>query len=144
MPQIAAVVINDGAATPVATTFSPIGKDANGVFWFEQTTPSPTNVSTAFKFGYKQTRVLDAQKQLTGVSKVVYSLAIPVGETLGSSSSGYTPPPSVAYTVKCRIELDLPERSGYQERKNIRSFAFNLLQNAMAGFNVDVLQPSYS
>lgn len=144
MPQLAPVVINDGQATPVAYTFSPIGKDEKGVHWFEQTTPIPLNPQVAFKLSYKQTRTLDVSKQLTGNSKVSYVLYLPTPEVLGSAATGVTPPPTLAYWQKIRIEADLAERATAQEKKNTRVLAMNLLGHAMAIANIDTLQPSYS
>lgn len=144
MPQIASIVINDGAATPVAHTFSPIGKDDKGVFWFEQTSPAVTSVLGAKRIGYKQTRVLNAQKQLTGTTKAVYTLMVPTLETVANNSAGITPPPTLAYAEKGRVEFDLADRSTGQERKDTRVFFVNLLGHAMVVANVDTLQPSYS
>jgi hypothetical protein len=143
MPVISAVVINDGAGTPVAFTFTPLGKDEKGVFWFEQTSPTPTSVIGANRIGYRQERVFDAQKRLTGESRVTYTIHKPTLEVLGNSSTGITPPPTVAYIEKCRLEFVLPERGTNQERTDIRAFARNLLGHAMAVSNIDTLQPSY-
>lgn len=144
MPIIAPIVINDGAATPVAHTFSPIGKDEKGVFWFEQTSPAPVNALGAKRIGYKQTRVLDAQKQLTGSSVIVYTLALPTLETVANNSAGITPPPTLAYKEAARMEFTLAERSVTQERKDTRVLFWNFLNFAMPVANVDTLQPSYS
>lgn len=144
MPQISAVVINDGAATPVAHTFSPIGKDSKGVFWFEQTTPAPANPLGAKRIGYSQTRVLDAAKQLTGISRVTYTLHVPTLETVANNSAGIVPPPTLAYAEKSRYTADLAERSTQQERKDTRVLFANFLAHAMAVANIDTLQPSYS
>lgn len=143
MPAIAAVVINDGAGTPVAQTFTPLGKDEKGVFWFEQTTPTPISPLGAKRIGYRQERVLDSKKQLTGESRVIYTISLPTLEVLGNSSTGITPPPTLAYTEKVRIEFTLPERGTNQERIDIRALARNLLGHAMAVSNIDTLQPSY-
>jgi hypothetical protein len=144
MPQIGNVVINDGSATPVAYTFSPIGKDAKGVFWFEQTTPTPVNPLGAVRIGYKQTRILDARAQLKGSSKVIYTVALPTLETVANNSAGITPPPTLSYTEDARLEFSLAERSTTAERKNVRVFSWNLLAHAMPIANIDTLQPSYS
>jgi len=144
MPQISTITINDGSGTPVAYTYSPIGKDSKGVFWFEQTTPSPVNPLGAYRIGYKQTRVLDPKSQLTGYSKITYTLAVPTLETVANNSAGITPPPTLSYVEKARIELDVAERSTSQERKNTRVFLANLLAHAMPIANIDTLQPSYS
>lgn len=144
MPQAGNIVINDGAATPVAHTFSPIGKDEKGVMWFEQTTPTPTSPLGAKRIGYRQTRVLDSQKRLTGKSKAVYTLYVPTLETVSNNSAGIVPPPTLAYEEVARVEFDLAERSTTQERKDTRVLAMNLLANAMAVSNLDTLQPTYS
>jgi hypothetical protein len=143
MPAIGNVVINDGAATPVAHTFTPLGKDEKGVYWLEQTTPAPANPLGAKRIGYKQERVYDNQKRLTGESRVVLSLSVPTLEVLGNSSTGITPPPTLAYIEKARLEFVLPERSTTQERKDTRALAMNLLANTMVVTAVDSLQPSY-
>lgn len=144
MPQINSIVINDGASTPVAHTFTPLGKDANGVFFWEQTTPAPANKLGAKRIGYKQTRELDARKQLTSSSKVSYTVMYPTLETLANNSAGITPPPTVAYLESSRVEFTLAERSLQQERKDTRVLTANLLAHAMAIANVDSLETSYS
>jgi hypothetical protein len=144
MPQIADIIINDGAATPVAHTFKPIGKDANGVFWWEQSTPAPVNKLGAKRIGYKQTRELAAQNQLTALSKASYMLFVPTLETLGNNSAGITPPATVAYREIARVEYTIAERSVAQERKDTRVLSLNLLGHAMAVANIDNLEPSYA
>lgn len=144
MPQAAAIVINDGAATPVAHTFTPLGRDADGVFWWEQTNPTPANKLGAKRIGYKQTRELAAKSQLTASSKASYTLWVPTLETLGNNSAGITPPATVAYREVARVEFTLAERSTTQERKDTRVLALNLLGHAMAVSNVDQLEPTYA
>jgi hypothetical protein len=143
MPAIASVVINDGAATPVAHTFTPLGKDAKGVYWFEQTTPAPANPLGAKRLGYRQERVYDNQKRLTGESRVVLTVSVPTLEVLGNAATGITPPPTLSYIEKSRLEFILPERSTTQERKDTRVFSMNLLAHAMAVAAIDTLQPSF-
>jgi hypothetical protein len=144
MPQISSITINDGAATPVAHTFTPLGKDADGVFWWEQTTPSPANKLGAKRIGYKQTRELSQKSQLTAVCKCQYSLWVPTMETLANNSAGITPPATVAYKEVARFSFDLAERSIAQERKDTRVLAMNFLAHAMVIANLDNLEPSYS
>lgn len=145
MPQAAPIVINDGAATPVAHTFTPIGKDQEtGVFWFEQTTPSATALA-AKRIGYKQTRVLgDKSRQATGSSKVSFTLHVPTLETTGTADNGIPPPPTLAYRELARVEFELPERGLKQERKDTRVLLINLMAHATTILNVDDLQPTYA
>jgi hypothetical protein len=145
MPAIAPIVINDGAATPVAHTFTPIGRDSDGVFWFEQTTPAPVNQLGAKKIGYKQSRGKPNGQNLQNQESVVsYTLHVPTLEVLSNNSAGFTPAPTLAYKEIARIEFRLAERGLKQERDDTRSLAFNLLQSAMVVANVDDLQPSYA
>jgi len=137
------IVINDGAGTPVAHTFTPIGKDEKGVMWFEQTTPTPTNPLGAKRIGYRQTRIMDPRGQLTGRSKVIVTLCVPTLETLGTNDNGITPPPTLAYVEDLRVEFTLAERSAKQERKDTRVLGLNLLSNAQVVSAVDDLQPIY-
>lgn len=143
MPTIGPITINDGASTPVAHTFTPIGRDSNGAFIFEQTTPAPVSKIAAKRIGYKQTRELDFKKQLTGSSKVSYLLSVPTPETLANNSAGITPPPTLAYRETARVEYVLAERSAKQERKDTRVLTANLMAHAMVVANVDDLEPSY-
>lgn len=144
MPQAANVVINDGAGTPVAHTFTPIGKDEKGVLFWEQITPAPTVPLGAKRLGYKQTRELSQQGQQRGNSKVILTLSVPVLETLANNSAGIVPPPTLAYAQKARLELDLPERSTKQERKDTRVLFQNWLAHAMTVAAVDDLQPTFA
>lgn len=144
MPQAANVVINDGASTPVAHTLVPIGKDSNGVLWFEQTTPAPVSPLAAKRIGYKQTRVLDTKKQETGTSVVSWSLQVPTMESLSTNDAGITPPPTLAYKEIARGSFDLAERSTKQERKDTRVLTANLLAHAMLVAAVDDLLPTYA
>lgn len=142
MPAITNITISDGAATPVAHTFSPIGKDDKGVIWLEQTTPAPLSPIGAYRIGYRQSKSLNVTGQ-GGVSKLVMTLALPKLETLGNNSAGYTPAPTIAYRNVARLEIDMPERSTGQERKDLRIFFANLLNNAFMQISMDNLQPSY-
>jgi len=144
MPVIANIVINDGATTPVAHTFTPIGKDSNNVHWFEQILPLPATAVAAKRIGYKQTRgVLDKNGSLTSSTKVSYTLHVPTPQTLGTNDMGFPPPPTLAYREMFRAEFELAERSTKQERKDTRALGMNLLASAMAVSNVDDLQPSF-
>lgn len=141
MPAASNVTISDGAATPVSHTFSPIGKDEKGVLWYEQTSPVPATPLEAKRFGYRQTRSYDGSLKN---SKLTLVLALPKLETLGNSSTGITPPPTLAYKVAARLEVDLPERSTKQERKDLRVLFTNLLvTSAMAAVVIDDMQPIY-
>lgn len=142
MPQAANIVINDGATTPVAHTFTPLGKDAKGIFWFTQTTPAPTNPLGAKRIGVSLLLPGNGNR-LTGDAKAVISIYEPVLETLGTNSSGITPPPTLAYQLVGRETFSLAVRSTKQERKDIRVLKQNLLGNAQIVSMIDDLLPIY-
>lgn len=144
MPAVSNIVLNDGSATPVAYTFTPIGKDKKSdVYWYEQSIPAPTNKLGAVRLGIKTVRATDFGKTLDEQSHVSYSIHVPTLETLGTGASGTTPAPTVAYKEVARCMFDLAERSLTQERKNTRVFSQNLLAHAVAQANIDDLSPMW-
>jgi hypothetical protein len=144
MPQVAAITINDGTATPVAYTFTPIGRDQKtGVYWYEQTVPAPANKLGACRLGIKTTRKGDLGASLDDTAHVSYSLHVPTLETLGTNDAGFTPAPTVAYREVLRIMSEFAERSSTAERKNTRVFGMNLLAHAVAVANIDDLSPMW-
>nr|UUW21342.1 MAG: hypothetical protein [Sanya fiers-like virus 29] len=138
MPQISNIVINDGAATPVAHTFAPIGRDAKGVFWYEQITPTPANPLEAKRISYTQTRELDPNNRSSGRSKAIYALYVPTIEDWGGGI-----PPKVVFEEISRLEFRLSERSAKQKRKDTRVLSMNLLGSTAVQANIDDLQTSY-
>lgn len=144
MPQAAAFTINDGAATPVAHVFTPMGKDKNGVIWFIQTTPGPLNRLGAKRIGYKVDTDPSLSRQLVSVSKTQYSLLYPILEVLGTSASGLTPPATVAYVLGSRVAFDRPDRALTQEAKDCRMLTVNMLSHSSVGVkNIDENEPTY-
>lgn len=143
MPAASNVVINDGATTPVAHTFQPIGKDPKGVLLYEQSLPATSTPLEAKKLGYRQQRGTGAGMKVNGIGKVVYTVVLPRAEVLSNNSNGFLPAPTLAYELKARIELDLPERSTAQERKDLRVLAINLLSSTAGIGPVDTLAPIY-
>lgn len=143
MGALTSLAAADGATTPVTHTFVPLGPDSNGVQWFEQTIPAPANSAAAKRVSISIKRPKPGQS-LTGVSKIVAQMWYPVMETVGTSDSGITPPPTVAYTLFARIEYFMPERSTEQERKDLRVLTSNLIQyNPIIVDVVTRLQPLY-
>lgn len=142
MPAAANIVINDGAATPVAHTLVPMGKDERDVFWFEQSIPVPLNSLGALRAGISLKRPQNG-KRLDGKAIAVITLAKPTLETLGTNAAGITPPPTLAYEEKARISFELPERSSKQERKDTRVLFQNLLGNANVIALIDDLLSTY-
>lgn len=120
MATIADIILNDGAATPVAHTFKVKMNDA-GVSRFEDR-------SAGIPVGYG---ILIVQtEETTNVRKVTLELRCPTLEAVaGANSAGFTPAAQVAYTTRVKAEFFLPQRGTTAERKNILAFLSNGLSN---------------
>lgn len=142
MPQAANIVINDGAATPVAHTFVPIGPDKDGIWWYEEQGVA----SSAIGNNRLSVEVKSPPPPSAGTSskdrnyRIKFGLHTPVLEALSNNSAGYTPSPTVAYTPRVFTEYVFSERSTKTERKNIRSMSYNLWFNGNIINIVDDLQ----
>lgn len=137
MGALANLVALDAETTPVSHTFVPLGPDANGVQWFEQTNPAAANPAAAKRISISIRRAKPADV-LKGVARITIQLWSPIMETLASNDAGITPPPTVAYQLFARIEYVFPERSTEQERKNVRVLLANMATNN--GIILDVIQ----
>lgn len=142
MAALAPVTANDGETSPVSHTFAPLGPDKDGVQWFEQTTPAPANALAAKRVSVQIKRAAPG-KQQNGVARITYRMWYPTMETLATSDSGITPPPTIAYQQYAEVRYVIPERSTEQERKNIRMLLINFGSHAIITDLLIKLQPLY-
>lgn len=137
MPAIAAITLLNGESTPVSHTFYPLGQDSKtGIWWFEDRSPRvPASASIGFpRIGVRTKRemeVVAGQSAKSTVARVELTIALPQLETLGSSSSGFTPAPTVAYVDRVQISYILSSRDALLDRKDALAFSKNLLNNAL-------------
>lgn len=142
MPALIALLPNDGETVPVQHTFTPLGPDADGVQWFEQTTPAPANSLAAKRFSVSIKRAAPG-KTLNGVARITGRFWMPVMETLATSDSGIMPAPTVAYQLYAEVRYVIPERSTEQERKNMVALTKNLTSASTILDVIHKLQPLY-
>lgn len=126
------LVLADAQATPVNHTFIPLGKDPQGVYWYE-------DQSQSTPIGYWKLSI-DVRRPLPGapgaksgvdrVARVVWAIHEPQLETLGTNDSGLTPPPTVSYIFRSGGTYILPERGTLQNRKDIRKMTSQLNDSA--------------
>jgi hypothetical protein len=132
MPQASDIVIADAAGTPVDHTFKPLGKDANGVFWFED--QSQANAVGYWRISIETKRpVVAAPGQMTQnrFYRNKITLHEPILENVSNSTvSGVAPSPMIAYVVRSHVEYVIPERASLQNRKDISKMTPLLLQNS--------------
>ncbi len=142
MPTASNIVIADAQATPVNHTFIPLGKDDNGVYWYEdQSAESPVGywrISVAVK---RPKGAVPGQATNNRFFNTKVALYEPTLETVSNSTvSGIAPSPQIAYTCRAHAEFVSPERSTLQNRKDIRKMLPLLLQNSQMGNLIEDLQ----
>lgn len=123
------IVLADAQATPVNHTFVPIGRDKNGVYWFED--QSQANAIGFWKVAIELVKppVAAAGQNSNGRSiRVKVGLHEPILETVSNSTvSGIAPAPTISYVPRSYTEFVLPERASLQNRKDLRKMHALLL-----------------
>lgn len=144
MPALAPITINDGAATPVAHTFSPMSLDQ------VRQIANYADRSGGIPIGYPQVRVQLTPPAPGGKSstedrlyRAKFWVQLPVLEALSVADTGFTPAPTVAYTLRFNGEFILPERATLQNRKDILAYAKNYLALALTTSVVQDLESVY-
>lgn len=128
MPQLAPIVINDGAATPVAHTFSPVTTDG-----FLAVSKERVGVPV----GYPSLEETVRPPVKGGeVYKLKTVLKIPVVANVDGSSV-------VVRTAQGTVEMLFHESSSEQERKDLRVMLANYLGNATTIQVIEKLEPKY-
>jgi len=145
MTAVAAIVLADAQGTPVNHTFTPLGPDANGVWWWE-------DQSQATPIGYWRISASLVRTPPAGngtpsasnrVNRVKLGMHQPTMETLGTNDAGISPPPTVSYVTRASADLILPERNTLQNRKDLRKMFMNFLADTQIVGMVETLQNVY-
>jgi hypothetical protein len=143
MPANVALILANGEATPVNHTFTPLGQNREtGFWWFEDQSPRVTSSSSLGwpRVGIRTRRANDAgpgDNAQTRINRVELVIAMPQLETVGTSDSGLTPPPTVAYVDRVKAEFLLPARDSLADRKDSLAYAKSALGHATV---VDLVQ----
>lgn len=129
MAQAAALVINDGQATPVATTFNP-----------ETVTPSLSvfaDRAAGVAMAFRRLKLgLSFASGKSVVNRAKYSVEIPVTQTV----NGIT---TVAYTLRANLDVILPDAATDAQRKDLYAFLKNGLANSLIQGMLRDLDPVY-
>lgn len=126
MSQQANIVAFDGAATPVAHTFVPIGaaSDTKSGELVAQWRESLTTVPDYALIRVKTSKVRNAK---SGVYRVATVVEIPVMESVsGQNAAGYTAAPKVAYVNTVQVVGYFHERATIAEKRLARQLAVNI------------------
>lgn len=137
MPQVATLALANGEASPVSHNFAPLGQNREtGFWWFEDQSPRVASTSSMGwpRIGIRARRANDAgpgENAQTRINRVEFAIALPELETVGTSDSGLTPPPTVAYVDRAKGEFLLPARDVLADRKDVLAYVKNLMANAI-------------
>lgn len=148
MPALAALTINDGQATPVAHTFSPVRIDEKGVASFYDRSGGVAIGFPRFTVSLKE----PVNPVKAGLSsdptkrnyKAVITIDVPIMEsTSAATGSGIAPAPTVAYVHGARLEITLPERGTLANRNDLIAYIGNSLSNATVKSIIQNLEGFY-
>lgn len=138
MAQIAALTLADGQTTPVNHTFSPVGKDGNGVAkWVDR--------SGGIAIGYP-TITMSVKEPTKGSRnfKVTRRVVLPVLEvTSPSTMTGIQPAPTKAYDLIADTTYVLPERSTLAQRNDLIAYVKNFDANSVSLAAVKDFEPVF-
>lgn len=135
MPAQAAIVINDGQATPVAHTFNPNGalRSPDKKVQAEWVDRSPVNSA-----GYLEIEESHAPYNSNGMEKMRWSIDVPTLESVvGGGGTGYQAPPKRAYAGVIVIEVMVHERATPAERANYAAYLKNFAASAYVKSKVE-------
>jgi hypothetical protein len=140
MSAQANIVINDGAATPVARTFSPKGvrpidPRTTHALWRDGSVTPFVAQPTIEEF--------HSAPNQQGIEKFKWVFKLPVAQTLGTNDAGYTPAPSVAYTVLGVLEVYVPTRATDLELSHLRAFIENFAATSKFEDAVELRDPTW-
>jgi hypothetical protein len=129
---VSAIVLADAQGTPVNHTFTPLGPDAAGVWWFEdQSTSTPAGY---WRLSVQLKRPAPAKvgqrSDSSRVNRATIKFHMPTMETLGTNDAGIIPAPTVSYVDYATTEFVMAERDSSQNRKDLRKMHANLLANS--------------
>ena len=124
-----AIAIADAQVPPVTRNFTPVGflPTEPDVFLFEDR--SPGSFIGYWRIKASVIRPQANYKSAKGELKVKVQLHLPKLEILGNSSTGITPPDTLAYVPKVDVTYTLPERCSQLDRDNLVKMLPLLLAN---------------
>lgn len=122
MPAMSDIVLNNGAATPVAKTFKAKSVVGTLAKWEERSAGVPIGFI----------RLALETKDSASTRRVKVSVSRPTLEAVtGANPSGYTPAPAVAYTLQGAADFTVSTRASEAEKADLLAFLYNALAHAI-------------
>jgi len=129
MPQLAAIAIDDGAATPVSHTFSPVTSNGSKAEWADRSSTTAAGYRAISNEVRKPASAIGAYRNVTTFMFPVEATVDGVVKVVGYSSA--------------KVEFNFRQESTDQERKDARAYVVNYLNNASVKTAVETNEPHY-
>lgn len=129
MPQIANIVLADGASTPANHTFGVVTTDGALAKWNERSAGTPAGF-------YSLSHEVRAPTQPGGADRIFIGISIPVLATVDGVLQ-------VTRFSSAQVVLNLSHLSTLQERKDLLAYVTNFLSNATVKTSVENIEPFY-
>ena len=129
MPALAAIIINDGASSPVAHTFSPVTTNGTRAEYADRSSTTPAG---NLKF---QHEVLPPSGQRTA-NKVTIGAYMPVEALVDGTTL-------VVRSCSAQVVFNFGPQSTKQERDDCRTLVANWLANATVIDSIENIEPFY-
>lgn len=129
MPALAALTINDGAATPVAHTFAPVTTDGSLAKWADRSPSIPQGFRTITE------EVLEPSGNRTAY-KITLGFYFPVVATVNGVDT-------VVRFGSAQVVFNMAPDSTLQERDDSLTYVINTLSHASVRTSVENLEPFY-
>lgn len=126
MAAVADITLADGQASPVNHTFNPVKVTSDLVIYADKV----SGVMAGFPTISLGNRLPTGKN---GNYKASGRIRLPVLETAATAASGFTPGPTVAYSLNLNVDGVIPERATLAERKDLYAYGKNLLAHAVFG-----------
>lgn len=144
MAAVSAIVLADAQATPVNHTFIPLGKDANGVLWFECQDGPDSIVWSRISLNLKRAPLVsNGTNSGSRTNRVSLGIHLPQPETLGTADNGLKPSSTIAFVPRFTAEFIMSERTTTPIRKDLRTFAEQLMKDPQVYAMVESLQGAW-
>jgi len=127
MPQIAALTINDGLASPVAHTFSPVTTTGAKAKWADRSPTIPAGYRTI-------SHEMAEPNGSRTVNKITMGYMVPTVATVNAVDT-------VVRYNSAKLEFNLHPESTLQDRKDILAYVANSLGVAAVKTSVENLEP---
>lgn len=129
MPAIAALSVNDGLASPVAHTFSPVSTTGAKAKWADRSPTIPAGYRTI-------THEMAEPSGNRTVNKITMGYLCPTVATIDSVDT-------VVRYNSAKVELNIHPESTLQDRKDLLAYVANSLGLATVKTSVENLEPFY-